>query len=398
MSISVTASLLPIAPVAEGKATASIAGDASSKNPFQMLYSDMLKSRGHPLPGSAPESRTEKASKSSPADIDRDKHPAANANSAITSVPAIPAVPLDSPQGTHAPSKTEGPDTTPVTVGTPGNDASATVMQPIVLPNIPSATSEKTGTPPTTVSDTIRPARSGEKPSTAATGVESQAAAAQAPAGIPAKETVMPATNFAANLEGALTNANAAAAVPHLPENNPAPVTALTADLSAGTPAAATGLAQGQPAAAIEPATRELELRAHPSSPVWREGFTAQVNVLVGERVQSAEMRVHPPELGPIDIRIVTVDQQTNIVFTASHEETRRAIEDAMPRLREVLAESGVNLDSTSVNSDRSSGDTHRQAHSDAGRLSSQSEPRVSVAQVAMAPQRRSEGLIDTFA
>lgn len=155
------------------------------------------------------------------------------------------------------------------------------------------------------------------------------------------------------------------------------------------------------PNAAAPGATREIELRAHPSSPVWREGFAAQVSVLVGERVQSAQMRVHPPELGPVDIRIVTMDQQTSIVFSAAHEDTRRAIEDAMPRLREVLAESGVNVDSASVNSDHPKEDFHRQAHADARRGAGHAQPGKpddSEPAAVAAPLRLREGLIDTFA
>ena len=146
------------------------------------------------------------------------------------------------------------------------------------------------------------------------------------------------------------------------------------------------------------PVIRELELKAHPASPVWREAFSAQVSVLIGERVQSAEKRVNPPELGPVEIRIFTVDQHTSIVFTAAHEETRRAIEDALPRLREVLQESGVNLDSTTVNRERSSGDSHREGHGNAGRAASETDDKAEDPQANMASPRRSEGLIDTFA
>ncbi len=393
MSISITANVLPIAPAARGKGMASIKGDAAPKNPFQMLYADMLKSRGHPVSGPAEESKTEKTPKASTADNDVDKPAVAN------STPAIPAVPLDSQPGTSTPAKAETQDATTVTASTPGNEPFPTIMQPIVLQNI-SVTPPGKPEPAPTLGDAIRPTRNGDKSSAgAATSLESRGAPVQGPADTPAKEGELPAAGFSMAIEGASPNAHSflPASVP--PEGTSIPVATQAPELpSTGTAATPTILTQAQPPVAVEPAARELELRAHPSSPVWREGFAAQVNVLVGERVQSAEMRVHPPELGPIEIRIVTVDQQTNIVFTASHEDTRRAIEDAMPRLREVLAESGVNLDSTSVNSDRPSGDTHRQAHSDAGRTSSQAEPGVTETQIAMAPQRRLEGLIDTFA
>lgn len=151
-------------------------------------------------------------------------------------------------------------------------------------------------------------------------------------------------------------------------------------------------------ASAPVPVPRGLELKVPPSSPVWREAFSSQVNLLIGERVQSAQMRLHPPELGPVDIRISITEQQTTIAFTAAHEDTRRAIEDAMPRLREVLAESGVQLGHTSVEGERTQDDGRGNHAASTGLHLPEDEAPDAGGLALTATLRTPRGLIDTFA
>ncbi|MFM9971638.1 MAG: flagellar hook-length control protein FliK, partial [Burkholderiales bacterium] len=161
-------------------------------------------------------------------------------------------------------------------------------------------------------------------------------------------------------------------------------------------------LANANAISTVQPLVRECEIKAHPASPVWRESLSAQVSVLIGERVQSAHMHLNPPELGPVEVRISIIDQQTSVMFTAPHEETRRALEDALPRLREVLAESGVNLDSTTVNKDHLANDARDPSHERTQNAGEHDDETVDengeVLPRAAALPRRLEGLIDTFA
>jgi len=68
-----------------------------------------------------------------------------------------------------------------------------------------------------------------------------------------------------------------------------------------------------------------------------------------------AELHLNPPHLGPLEVRLsITSDQNAvaNAQFTSPHAAVREAIEAAMPRLREILAESGVTLGNTTVGND----------------------------------------------
>lgn len=65
---------------------------------------------------------------------------------------------------------------------------------------------------------------------------------------------------------------------------------------------------------------------------------------LVGNGVHDARLQVHPEHLGPIDLRLRLDGDQAQLSMTASHGLTRDALEQAVPRLREQLAEVGVQL------------------------------------------------------
>ena len=64
---------------------------------------------------------------------------------------------------------------------------------------------------------------------------------------------------------------------------------------------------------------------------------------------QSAELRLHPQELGALQITLKLDDQQAQLHIASAHGQVRAAVEAAMPQLRHALAESGINLGQSSV-------------------------------------------------
>ncbi len=94
---------------------------------------------------------------------------------------------------------------------------------------------------------------------------------------------------------------------------------------------------------------------------LWGEQMGQRLMWMVNQGMQSAELRMNPPELGPIEIRIrMDQDQRAHIQFTASHSLTREAIDASMPRLREMFAEGGVALGDVNV-SDQGADQADRQ-------------------------------------
>ncbi len=102
--------------------------------------------------------------------------------------------------------------------------------------------------------------------------------------------------------------------------------------------------------AAAAPVQAALEARV--GTPDWNTELGQKIVWMIGDRQQSAEMRVNPPELGPLDIKLTIDGAQTTAVFTSPHSAVRDAVESALPRLREVLADSGIMLGNASVTAD----------------------------------------------
>ena len=81
----------------------------------------------------------------------------------------------------------------------------------------------------------------------------------------------------------------------------------------------------------------------------WSQAIAAQILVLADHRIESATLRLTPEHLGPVEVRIDIEDSRVNVSFGAAHTDTRVALELALPRLREVLANAGMTLGDASV-------------------------------------------------
>ena len=85
----------------------------------------------------------------------------------------------------------------------------------------------------------------------------------------------------------------------------------------------------------------------------WGESLQDRVLWMTSRKIQSAEIRLNPAELGPIRVQVSVQDDAAVLNFTAQHSVTRDAIEQAMPRLREMLNENGLTLAGTTVSDSR---------------------------------------------
>lgn len=88
----------------------------------------------------------------------------------------------------------------------------------------------------------------------------------------------------------------------------------------------------------------DLAIPQAPGQPGWGEVFADRVSFAVRQSMQEAEIRLNPPQLGQVDIRIAMNNDQANLMFSSPHAAVREAIEASMSRLRDMLADSGFNL------------------------------------------------------
>lgn len=87
-------------------------------------------------------------------------------------------------------------------------------------------------------------------------------------------------------------------------------------------------------------------------APGWDGALGQKVVWLVNQRHQTAEMQLNPPNLGPLEVKITITNDQASALFVSHHAAVRDAIEAALPRLREMLAESGITLGNAQVSAE----------------------------------------------
>ena len=131
----------------------------------------------------------------------------------------------------------------------------------------------------------------------------------------------------------------------------------------------------------------------------WGDRVGERVVMMANNQLKTAEIRLTPAELGPVRIQVNVEDGAANVTFQAQHAMTREAIEQALPRLREMFAESGLSLGQTSVGEQNAAGNRDSNARGEA-RATGQGDE-LSAADDTRAederPARRHEGLLDTF-
>ena len=90
---------------------------------------------------------------------------------------------------------------------------------------------------------------------------------------------------------------------------------------------------------------------------------------LLQERVSSmlsinnkeAEIRLDPPEMGSMQIRIRSDAEQAHINFVVQNQQAKEALEQSMPRLREMLAQQGLELGESTISYGQSGGESSEQ-------------------------------------
>ncbi|MDR0634752.1 MAG: flagellar hook-length control protein FliK [Azoarcus sp.] len=81
----------------------------------------------------------------------------------------------------------------------------------------------------------------------------------------------------------------------------------------------------------------------------WAEETGNKIMWMLGRAESRAELVLTPPHLGKVEVSINLNGDQTTAQFVAASQAARDALEQAMPRLRELLAQAGIDLGEASV-------------------------------------------------
>ena len=89
--------------------------------------------------------------------------------------------------------------------------------------------------------------------------------------------------------------------------------------------------------------------------PEGQQQLNEKIRWMVNARNTMAEIRLDPPELGSMQVRVNVSGDAASVSFVVQSQQAKDALADAMPRLKEMLAEQGLELGDAEVRKDNSS-------------------------------------------
>lgn len=156
------------------------------------------------------------------------------------------------------------------------------------------------------------------------------------PADATAQPAALPAASAAASAEASEFGRQAT--------TGPAPESISAIDASGG---------HRQPAPAVNQSTGSTPtpfvLHAPVASQAWQQQLSHQLSGLTQRGHHQVELHLNPAELGPLSVSLKVDDQGAQAQFLSAHASVRAAVEQAIPQLREALAEQGIALGEASV-------------------------------------------------
>ncbi|WP_086971100.1 flagellar hook-length control protein FliK [Vibrio coralliirubri] len=110
-----------------------------------------------------------------------------------------------------------------------------------------------------------------------------------------------------------------------------------------------------QGTATVGSAPTRAEIQAAQQAPLQltkelaNEQVAEKVQMMMSKNLKNLDIRLDPPELGQMKIRMTMNNDVANVHFTVSNQQARDVIEQTLPRLREMLAQQGLQLADSSV-------------------------------------------------
>ncbi len=184
------------------------------------------------------------------------------------------------------------------------------------------------------------------------------------------------------------------------------PVAAAPSDFAANL-AAQSSLATPSSHTTKEQAPASLQVATPLQDPHWSQDFSERIVWAARNDQHVAQININPPQLGPVQITLTVNGDQVTASFVSAHGEVRQAIEDSLPRLRELFSGAGINLGDANVGAQQQQpGGDKAQQFSGSGRESPRFADdnailRASSQQIttpAPSALQRGRGLVDLFA
>lgn len=158
------------------------------------------------------------------------------------------------------------------------------------------------------------------------------------------------------------------------------------------------------------PATTQIavpvapQISAQLGSQEWQQAVSQHITLFTRQGQQTAELRLHPEDLGQIQISMKLDDNQAQLQMVSAHSHVRAALEATLPNLRIALAESGIQLGQSSISSEsftqqqQQSGQQQQQAQRSAGTFPSLGESESLAVPASIQRLASGNNAVDIFA
>ncbi|CAD1791682.1 flagellar hook-length control protein FliK [Xanthomonas euroxanthea] len=125
------------------------------------------------------------------------------------------------------------------------------------------------------------------------------------------------------------------------------------------------------------------------------DAIGARMSWLADQKIGHAHIKVTPNEMGPVEVRLHLDGDKVNASFSSANADVRQALEQSLPRLREMLGQNGFQLGQADVGQQQQSQSGNRNGGgSDGNGLSLDDSPPVGIPSVVL----RQRGLLDAYA
>ena len=76
----------------------------------------------------------------------------------------------------------------------------------------------------------------------------------------------------------------------------------------------------------------------------WSDELGTKLTWMAQQGIQSASLQLSPEHLGPLQVNISVHDGQASVWFGAAQPDTRAALQQSLPQLRQLFANQGLTL------------------------------------------------------
>lgn len=118
---------------------------------------------------------------------------------------------------------------------------------------------------------------------------------------------------------------------------------------ASGTGDAATTAVAAPPPQAGSPALPQVQVLAPVGTPAFAAELNQQITWFATQDIKQARIRLHPEELGMLDLKITVQHGNVDVAFTAQHPGAVLALQQSLPQLEQMLAQQGLSLGHSEV-------------------------------------------------